>query len=58
MTFGQWQAELDALASAEGCANYTEQTGSECWESSYNDGMTPAEAWAEEKSAAHDLGCF
>lgn len=49
-TFELWLAELDALAAAEGCDTpYTQQTGPECWRESYDDGMTPAEAWAEEK---------
>lgn len=58
MTFDQWLSELNSLAEAEGCRNYVEQTGKECWRYSYNSGSTPLEAWNEEKSAAHSLGCL
>lgn len=51
-TFEQWLAELSALAAAEGCPNYVQQTGEECWRESFADGFTPAEAWADEKSYA------
>lgn len=59
LTFDQWLSDLDALARAEGCErSYVEQTGRECWQAPYDDGITPAEAWADEKDAAASLGCF
>jgi hypothetical protein len=48
--FRTWLSEVDALAAAEGCEkSYTRQTGPECWREAYDGGMSPAEAWAEEK---------
>jgi len=58
MTFDEYLVEIGHLALAEGCETpYTQQTGCECWEEAFNDGLPPAEAWAEEKSCgAYDLG--
>lgn len=48
--FQQWLCEIDRLAAVEGCATpYTQQTGSECWREQFEAGVTPAEAWREEK---------
>jgi hypothetical protein len=54
-SFEEWLEELDRLAQAEGLeGSYVEQTGTECWLESYELGVTPAEAWEEEKSCAWD----
>lgn len=50
--FDAWLAQLDRLAAAEGCPNYSGQTGRECWLEMFHDGDTPADAWALEKSYA------
>ncbi len=51
LTFEQFLSEIDRLALAEGCElPYTQQTGAECWKDQYEFGMTPGEAWREEKS--------
>lgn len=31
--------------------DYVAQTGEECWKEMYDDGLSPAEAWQEEKDA-------
>jgi hypothetical protein len=49
-SFEQWLTELDIEAAKYGSPDTTKQTGSECWEPYFDDGYTPAEAWAEDCS--------
>jgi hypothetical protein len=58
MTFEDWLVALSNIARLEGCSDYVADTGHECWEDAFNMGLTPEEAWADEKDAAHALGCF
>lgn len=56
MTFTEWLAEIDALAKADGVSfttgqTFTQMTGPECWLDAFDDGMTPREAWEQEKMA-------
>jgi hypothetical protein len=56
MTFDQFLDAIDVLAKGDGIeGSYVEQTGHECWRDSFDDDMTPDEAWAEERSAAAEL---
>lgn len=52
--FHDWLGELDKYVA--GMNGYPEsivaQTGRECWLDYYNDGLSPAEAWAEDMSYA------
>lgn len=52
LKFDQWLNEIDRLARAEGNeGSYTKMTGADAWIESYNDGMSPADAWYEEKAS-------
>lgn len=55
MTFEQFVAEIETLAQKRGATQvgkpYCE---AEAWRDAFNDGMTPAEAWAEEMSNASE----
>lgn len=56
MLFTEWLDAIDALADAESARgpdgrSYTQATGAECWLDAFEDGMTPDEAWSEEKIA-------
>jgi hypothetical protein len=47
--FEAWLAAVDVLANAAGgTGSYTQQTGIECWRDSYEDDLTPEDAWWEE----------
>ena len=56
MSFDDWLVELGNLARKEECSDYVGWTGVECWRDAYDDGLTPAEAWRQEKEAGYDLG--
>lgn len=58
--FAAWIADLKkVIVDDGGPADYVEQTGGvESWIEAFDDDMTPAEAWDEEKYAAHALGCL
>jgi hypothetical protein len=53
MSFEEWLVELDSAAIALGYeGSITSHTGHECWRTSFDDGITPAEALAEDWSYA------
>lgn len=60
LLFEEWQKEFDDLARADGYeeGSYVENCGKEDFEEACANGMSPQEAWDEEKSAARALGCF
>ena len=56
MKFEEWLAAIDALSDAEGARSedgrsYTEMTGRDCWRDAFDDGLSPQDAWSEEKLA-------
>lgn len=56
MTFKEWLSAIDVLADAEGGRgkdgrSYTQATGTDCWREAFDDGLSPADAWHEEKLA-------
>jgi hypothetical protein len=56
MTFEEWLEAINDLAAADGAVSdpgiaYTDMTGAECWRASFDDGLSPEEAWDEEKAA-------
>ncbi len=56
MTFEEYVAEIQKLAEACGATDpgkpYCE---AEAWRDGFSDGLTPAEQWAEEVSAASEM---
>lgn len=49
--FSEWMAALNALAACDGMETPLQaQTGVCCWMAFYDDGYSPAAAWAEECS--------
>lgn len=53
MTFEQFLAEIDALATKDGVeGSYVAQTGEDCWRECFDGGDTPEDAWREERWAA------
>lgn len=57
MSFDDWLIALSNLGRLEGCADYVDQTGTECWVQYFEEGLTPDQAWEQEKDAAYALGC-
>lgn len=56
MSFDEWLAAIDTLADAEGARgkdgrSYTQMTGRDCWKEGFDDGLSPDDAWSEEKFA-------
>lgn len=55
ITFDQWLEAIDSLANLHGFeGSYTEQTGHDCWQTSFDLGESPEEAFAEELSHWHE----
>lgn len=57
LPFQQWLSRLRELTIANGVPDYLDGMDHHAWADAYEDGMTPEEAWAEEKYyAAQDAG--
>ena len=55
MDFDTWLNELNAEAARRdyaGANQFWQGTGADCWRDSFDDGMTPAEALAEDETNA------
>jgi hypothetical protein len=56
MTFEQYVAEIQKLAEACGATDPGKAyCDAESWRDGFNDGLTPAEQWSEEVSAAASM---
>lgn len=54
--FAKWLDELDKVASADGAEDYVHRTGTDNWQSRFDDGLDPEEAWQSEKDAVSSMG--
>lgn len=57
MSFEQYVAAINALAARDGFSERGKPyCDAEAWRDAYDDGLTPSEAWADEKHAAATNG--
>lgn len=49
--FEEWCDEFDRIASKEGAGDYTKKCGRESFKEMFEDGLSPDDAWLEEKLA-------